>query len=497
MFRKNTIKKSVIVLVALLMCATLLLTACNKSTVFKPVTAPAASQAEGNGGIAVRYGEYIYYVNGYQSSTAAKNGYTNEIRIGAIVRIKIADLERISGLNTLDDVAASEIAAEISGRRGVEDKKDVDAKAEMVIPNFYYNGNTTDTSLNGIYIFNDRIYITTPNNDLDANGNLLNSELVLTSYNLGGGDVQRHFVFKTNAPQLKLSQIGNDVWATYILDGTLFRFKVTSETVKEATEIQKEISSPNFTSEVDEDGNVVADYVYYLDKDGSICQYKVGDESANVLVKLETEKGHEGHSHSTSYTISSVNGSRVYYTTSEDTSLHVATAENPDTVVLYYVPSSYFGWGDGIVYTHPETIDGSTTLYHIIYVSSKDGSAQQLLVDPTQNGTSITLNKVVGNTLYYTKESVSYKMDLTNPSADPVSYAYSLSTAATGWSVPDVLSFEWKNGEDTVQITYVFTVSATGVSLVKFNPTRNNNYIEGTKSTSSNTNITLTAPIEK
>lgn len=486
MFNKKVIKKSVIVLVALLLCALVVFTACNPSTAFKPVEYTNGQQVDGNGGIAVRYGEYIYYVNGYQNSATSKNNYSSEVRIGAVARIKIADLEDIIRINTRDsDKISTEIAEAVA------------EKAQLVVPNFYYNGNTTDTSLNGLFIFNDRIYITTPNDQLDANGNLLSSQLVLTSYNLGGGDVQRHFVFESNAPQLKLSKIGNDLYATYVLSTTLATFKVTDK-MATATEIATEISSPKFTSEVDENGDVVADYVYYLDKDGNICQYKVGEDEANVIVELEVDEEHKGHSDAASYTISSVNGARLYYTYSKDTSLHMATAENPDTVVLYTVPSAYYGWGDGIVYTRNEQIDGETTLYHVIYVSSADGNTQKELIDPAQNGTSITLNKLVGNKLYYTTNSISYVLDLSAASTTAdgsyvkaTSYAYSLSTSATGWAIPDVLSFDWNNGGSSVKISYVFTVSSSGVTVVKFNPTRENNIIEGTKDKSSSTTITL------
>lgn len=478
MFRKNAIKKSAIVLVALLMCAVLTLAACNTSTVFKPVSYEDGKQVDGNGGIAVRYGDYIYYVNGYQSSASAKNSYSAEIRVGSIARIKIADLESIIRINSEDS-------------EKIKDKitKTVAEKAEIVVPNFYYSGNTTDTSLNGIYIFNNRIYITTPNNALDANGNLLSSQLVLTSYNLGGGDVQRHFVFESNAPQLKLSQIGNDVYATYVLSNTLSTFKVTSGTVSSATEIEKEISSPKFTTEVDAEGKPVADYVYYLNKGGEICQFKVGDTSAKTIVALEVEEGHEGHSHNTSYTIQSASGAKLYYTISDDSSLHCATADVADTVVLNTVPSSYYGYNNGVVYTASETVE-DTTIYHI-YTASGDGSDKKDIIDPTQIGEAITFNKLVGSVLHYTTNSVSYSLDLSDPQATPVAYAYSLSTSATGWSVPDVVSFSYTLGDKTQQISYVFTLSTESVTVVKFNPQRKNNYIEGTKDVSSSTNITV------
>ncbi|MCH5152310.1 MAG: hypothetical protein J1F65_06665, partial [Clostridiales bacterium] len=63
MFKHKTVKKSLILLVAALMCVAVLLAACSEKP-FTPVTKPDSDEIDSNGGIAVRYGEWIYYVNG-------------------------------------------------------------------------------------------------------------------------------------------------------------------------------------------------------------------------------------------------------------------------------------------------------------------------------------------------------------------------------------------------------------------------------------------------
>ena len=77
MFRNTSIKKTLICVVALLMLATVAFAACNGSS-FKPtVDLPTGSVVVStNGGIAVQYGDYIYYVNGLASATTA-NTYEN------------------------------------------------------------------------------------------------------------------------------------------------------------------------------------------------------------------------------------------------------------------------------------------------------------------------------------------------------------------------------------------------------------------------------------
>lgn len=468
MFTKNT-KKSFILVFALLACAILLFAACNPTNAFTPVELPAAAEAVGNGGIAVRYGEWIYYVNGYQSSATADNAYTNDIRTGAIVRVKVADLDDIIKIND-QDLSTSKKAEAI--------KKAVAEKTQMVVPNFYYTGNTSTTAINGINIFGDRIYITTPNNALDANGNILSSQLVLASYKLDGSDMQRHFVFASNAPQLKLTQDGQNVVATYILDNQIktFSFKagetVSENDVKVITE--EKISSPVLS------GN----NVYFLDNNGSICRYTVGGTEYKVLVEKVVEEGHEDHSHGESYTIKSANGDYVYYTNSDSSSqtaglqLYYATVKNGEVVkdvALDTIPTgSYFGWGEKVVYT-TSVPEESVTMYGI-WVASKDGADKVEILNPAENDKTITFNRLDGDVLYYTVDSVSYTLNLTeklaNENTPAVAYAYNLSFSATGWATPDVLD------------NYVFSLSSGAVSVVKFNPE--------TKRNSASTAITLT-----
>lgn len=475
MFTKTSVKRLTIVLVALLMCAAALLVACSPAESFTPLELPAKSDPVGNGGIAVLYGEWLYYVNGNITSPAtANNSYTKDLRSGAVVRIKLADLEaNVLSINKMD-------------MSGTEKTKAIEAAvrkyAEMVVPHVYYTANTTSADLNGIYIFGDRIYMTMPNDQLDANGNVLNTQLILASFNLGGGDRQNHLVFETNAPQLKLSQIGNDVYATYVLDGKLMSYKVGD---KEPTQIAEEITSQQFS------GN----YVYYLDEDGSICQYQVGAAKATVLVPLAEEDGHEGHNHK-SYTIQKVNEGYVYYTITDSSSLgepelngevlfyaDAPVTEDNHTAVIKSIPTStYFCYADKVIYTRPDTNGPSDQTRNLI-VAAKNGNSGVDIETLHDESASITLTKLEGSTLYYTVSSVTYALDLSATDAQPVPYAYSLATSATGWAMPDVLNVT--NGESTE--TYVFTISTDSVSVVQFNAE--------TKKNSTSTNITLVAEI--
>ena len=76
-------------------------------------------------------------------------------------------------------------------------------------------------------------------------------------------------------------------------------------------------------------------------------------------------------------------------------------------------------------------------------------------MDPIQNSTEITFNRIEGDILYYTASSVAYYVNLASETIAPVAYAKSLASASN-WYQPDVL------GE------YVFTVSAGTITVVKF-----------------------------
>ena len=77
--------------VAVIMVVAVTLTACNGNA-FKPVEMPAQGEVSSNGGSAVRYGEWIYYINGYESNSSAANTYEQiETRLPAL-RLRISKI---------------------------------------------------------------------------------------------------------------------------------------------------------------------------------------------------------------------------------------------------------------------------------------------------------------------------------------------------------------------------------------------------------------------
>lgn len=492
MSKHTTVKKSLILLVALLMCVSVLFAAC-KNNAFKPnFDAPKNGTVDSNGGIAVRYGDWIYYVNGYTSDVSADNDYvdTNDApRIGSVLRISIAKLAEIFEVydKDLTSTAKKDAIAKL-----VEDN------AQIVVPKIYYSANTATAQFNGIYIFNDRLYMLTPNDKLTAGGNPQTEQLVLMSFDLNGANPERHFTFTNNAAQVWLYEKGSSVAATYIMDSKLYTLDIQNDEKSVSTEITVEdetVSSIMFDE--------AAQCLFFLDGDGSLCRLNKGSSEKTVVFDNSVEEGEDASP--ISYTLKTVNNGYVYYTKSNSDN------PNPNGLVLYYVNTNQatdgkyaevkaldssnvgtlYGWKDGkIVVIDKDSDSGCYGLYIV---------TQDIIDDPVIillhgfNSASITINKIVGDTLYYTASGVNYKKDLTAfLDGDDVvaneeqsesygeAYAYSMTwTPATGWALTDLVVVTVGD----VTHTYMFSLSADTVSVVEFDSVK--------KSNSTSTSLTL------
>ena len=457
---KHTLSKIALILVVIMAFAALgVLVACDGST-FTPVTMPTQATVDNNGGNAVIYGEWLYYVNGYQSSAAAENTYADSYgRVGSIARIKLTELEKLFAI--YDDTTLSSTTAKT--KKIAEELKKV---AEVVVPNFYYSGNTTTTDLNGIYIFNDRLYILTPNDQLTAGGSKQTDQSVLTSYKLNGEDMHKHYVFTNNGAQIMFTEGENSLIATYVMSG---------ETNSNVGNV--DVLNDKLLAEVKNVSNAKFDIqgkaVFFTDEDGSICKFDASMTDKTVIVDNSVEEGEDKST--VTYTLSTVNNGVVYYTLSDSDNseiggkaLYYASEERTEptanVALQTEAPSSYFGYKGAIIYTKSTTINDKT-VYGIYKTDEVDP-----ILDPYKelNGDKeITFNKLVGDTLYFTRDSVAYTLDLATAGAQPVPYARSLASAS-GWSVPKILKMD-----DTHN--YVVTLSSGSVSVVKFDTTEKTN----------------------
>lgn len=489
--KNTTVKKTLLPIVALLLCVTVLFAACSGKA-FKPVTAPAAASVDeaDNGGIAVKYGEWLYYINGYQSDVTAQNDYvdvTGAPRVGSVVRIKLADINELFKIK--DDKDVNDADDQIA--------KYVREHAETVVPRFYYNGNTTTTQFNGLYIFGDRLYITTPNDQLTAGGSTLTNQLVLKSYKLDGSDEQSHFTFTGNNVQIRLLQQDGKVVGTYVLDSIVYKLDVASGTSTQVT-VDGEDEVPdadNTYSSINWD--VAGKCLFFVDKYQHICKLNFGADKYQTVVSEEgnyVKHEHDGETHleadRISYTISSVNNGQVYYTRTDsqdffpsgesDNTLYWADGTKSGQVALYKNDTSAKAWKDGkMVLSKSISSDGST-YYGIFVTESADGSQKPVAkLIPAYNDSSVTVSRVEGDIVYYTAGSFSYKLDLNSTGTqEGTPYAKSLGSA-TGWAAPDFV--------DVDSTHYIITAGSGGtLSVTRFDPADKNK-------TQSSVSILLTA----
>ena len=446
------------------MCLAVLLTACNGKAFKANFDAPKGGEVKSNGGIAVQYGDWIYYVNGYESDVNAENTYVNtndSPRVGSVVRIKTSDIPAILAINDDDDLTTTQRSKAIA--------KAVDEKTQIVVPHVYYSANTANHFINGIYIFNDRLYMLTPNDKLTAGGASQTNQSVLMSFDLAGEHPQRHFTFESNTAQIWLYEQEGKVMATYYMNSKLYILEVADNEKSVSTEITGEeetVAAINYDE--------AANCLFYVDGDGSICKLDIGAKAKKVIIDNSTET--DGEKSSITYTIASVNAGYVYYTQANSNNSDI------DNIVLYYVNtnvsddykseialnttelnSTPVAWKDGKVVTLKP--DGSYTGLELI--TSADCTQKTLLLKPGFNEASITINKIVGDELYYTAGGVMYVKNLNNFDSEEYGTPYGTSalTSTTGWATADRLVVTI-DGETHV---YVFSLGAGTVSVVEFN----------------------------
>lgn len=496
MSKVTSVKRILFLVVALLLCATVVFVACSDDN-FTPLSEkPSGHTPESNGGIAVRYGEWLYYINGYTADTTADNTYSDDVktnpRIGSVVRIKFDDIEKLFALHEEDDdLSKSERAEKVADavRGGVEGI----TGAQTVVPRIYISNMTEEAAIDrvaGLYILNDRIYITTPNDELTASGNPKTNELVLMSYALDGSDETRHFKFTDSSVQIVLEKVGDKVFATYYTDSKLYTLDIASGTetlIAYENADDYDIDTINDVSSVKWD--VAGKYVFFINSVGDICRLKFGTTEYEVMVANSIKNVKHGSIETDhTFTIINVNNGQVYYTKvdEEEKGSFTYWADGTNSaefnVALHGKKEQAIGWKDG------KLIDPSYKVgdYYGIRVISEDGSEEieeLVVLYPQYNDqTSLSNVSVQGDTLYYTSKSISYRLDLnkvvdddekgeTDKTYKGEAYALDLSSGS-GWAKPDFLfgvTVQNDDGEDVV-VNYVFTLSTSSITVVKFNP---------------------------
>ena len=194
-------KKFITFTLCLLLCVvTLGLSGCGKSKEEKVDTSLATN---GNGGMVVTRGDYVYFVNGYNSySTITKNNLTKKYDVGGLYRAK---------LNSNGNFEYTEDGAL--------------ANVERI------SGHLTGFESTSLYVFGNHIYYSTPITDVDKKGNLQTDRLEFRRVSITGGETDKLYTSKVSADSIEFEFYYADgkVYLMINEDGTLKRITCTGK----------------------------------------------------------------------------------------------------------------------------------------------------------------------------------------------------------------------------------------------------------------------------
>lgn len=244
----------------LVLIAALTLTACGNSFKAPQGVNNEAAAVVNNGTMAVEKGGYLYFVNGAQTYTEDNTFGTPEK--GAIMRIK------------LNDDGTPVVAADEKGRTKAN------TGAEVIVPKIYYNANKNC----GIYIFENRIYYTTPSLKKDTDGNVWTSYLDVFSCSLTGTDTVEIATINSNSYNMTFWQAADKTVYLVYANGTEAYSINASAKKPTATKLAEKIQA----SVLGEDGNLY--YTQQVEKTGEFAETGTY-EAYNKLFKVSFAGG--------------------------------------------------------------------------------------------------------------------------------------------------------------------------------------------------------------
>lgn len=221
-------KKSLIVITFILavVLVAAALVGCTES--YKQSAVPTEKGAvSDNGGMAVVYGKYLYFINGYAGESADNT-------FGSVVKGAIARVELENGKPK--------------------------GNAQVIVSKNVYG---TDTTYGGIYIADDYIYFASTNTDLDSTGSAKTASGVLMRAKVDGSSVERIATFDDHS--FVFTVVGKKL--TYIRNNNVYVIDLTASKLS-ATTVETGILTGYLLTE---------DYLYYT-------QYNDG-HSDNYVIK--------------------------------------------------------------------------------------------------------------------------------------------------------------------------------------------------------------------
>lgn len=408
-------KKFALVVVLLLVAIFVFAGCATEDYTAVPLEGNTSGQVYSNGGLAVIKGDYLYYVNGCPSSNGVENTY-GKVEIGAVVRISLFNMNQAMVSANPEDV--------------------IDANAEVLVPKIIYSENVTQKFLNGIHIFGDRLYYTTPDTTIDREGAAQYTRLAIKSCNLDGTDTMHHYIFDESDYKVAFAEINGVPYACYVQNANLYILDLTKENVTPQL-VKENVSSVTY-------GEGIAFFI----NDTDICSYTFGGE-VKVVVENPTVDGQP--TTDTTFAFLNVQDQTLYYSASAliDFGFYKVTVNGNAQKLSNLNPSSYtsttmMGWNDKLIMikatdiklydpiakTSPVSITSESST--VTFVALQDGYIIYTVPDSTDS------TKIITKIAYYDGSKAVTRVTTTKTSSN--------------WTNIDICG----NGEDN----YVFFIDS-------------------------------------
>ncbi len=361
--------KKLALVVAIILVAVCVLAGCGKTESYErdPLTGDTSGAVISNGGLAVIKGDYLYFVNGALGSYTTDNTYGTP-NYGAIMRISLFNFEQAMVSSNTTDV--------------------INDKAVVLVPKYFYSGNTSDKSINGIFIYNERLYYFTPDTSLDKNGYVQSGKLAIKSCKLDGTDTQHHYVFASNTYSVALLYNGSAVTAVYLdtKTATLYSIDLSVEN-SVATVVSEKVSSVKY--------DVENGKAFYINADGDIYLYTFGAEP-KMVVDNPTVTGDTVTT--STFTMVNIYKGVLYYKGASNynqsaVGVFSVTANGTITKLLTYTPSNIYCYDNKVLIS-----SGASESYNIVEYNPAEFKTKELV----KSTKAITIDKVLDGKIYYT-----------------------------------------------------------------------------------------------
>lgn len=265
-------RKSIIILIALTLIAVIALTGCTAKFKQKAIATDLSprnlSIVNSNGGLAVRVGKYLYFINGI----AGQDGYNTwgHTVKGAIMRVELND-DDTPNRSTLTTIIPKNVFA----------KRDT-----------------------GLVVLGDRIFFTSPSTSTDGKGNPITTKMVLFQAKLDGTDVKQIKEFKNYEIDYHITSNGH---VLFVEESKLYDINLGDRKLKSKL-IDEELAGFKFMS-YGKDMNSMTNTVFYAkasdkttDKFNVIWKYEAGG------TKKEAFNGNPKGSYAGKTDIEDING---------------------------------------------------------------------------------------------------------------------------------------------------------------------------------------------